>query len=145
MKQYFAYGSNMSARRIRYRLGWAPSRVSAKLSDYVLSFNKKSPDGGKANIKSSMGDHVEGILYSLNDLDLDRLDEFEGVHENHYERKNIQVNDLNGHLISAIAYVAIKTGPESRPTREYLNYLLEGEHLLSSEYVSKLEDIATEN
>ena len=142
MKHYFAYGSNMSARRIRYRLGWAPSRVSAHLSDYVLSFNKQSLDGGKANIQSSLGDLVEGILYSLNEADLEKFDIYEGVHENHYERKNIQVNDLNGHFISAIAYVAIKTGPESRPTREYLNFLLEGEHLLSAEYITKLEDSA---
>jgi len=42
-----------------------------------------------------------------------------------------------------VAYVAINTGQESRPTSEYLNFLLEGEHLLSPEYVSRLEVIAT--
>jgi len=42
-----------------------------------------------------------------------------------------------------VAYVALNTGKESRPTREYLNFLLEGEHLLSPEYVTKLEEIAT--
>jgi len=143
MKNYFAFGSNMSARRIRHRIGWSPARQSATLSDYVLTFNKQSIDGGKANIKNSVGDQVEGILYSVNEDDLKKLDNYEGVKENQYKRKNIQVNDLNGHLIFAIAYVAINTGPESKPTREYLNFLLEGEHLLSPEYVSKLEVIAT--
>ncbi|MBC8218950.1 MAG: gamma-glutamylcyclotransferase, partial [Proteobacteria bacterium] len=62
MRHYFAYGSNMSARRIRHRLGWAPSRIAVTLQDYLLSFNKQSSDGGKANIKVSPGDVVEGIL-----------------------------------------------------------------------------------
>ena len=133
----------MSARRIRHRLGWSPARTSAILTNYVLAFNKKSFDGGKANIKSSLGDKVEGILYSVNEDDLLKLDDFEGVEDNQYKRKNIKVIDLNGHLIFAVAYVAINTGSESKPTREYLNFLLEGEHLLSPEYVSKLEAIAT--
>ena len=54
MKNYFAYGSNMSARRIRHRLGWAPARISSILSDYILTFNKQSSDGGKANIKKGI-------------------------------------------------------------------------------------------
>ena len=143
MKNYFAFGSNMSARRIRHRLGWSPARKSATLSDYVLVFNKQSYDGGKANIKSSLGDQVEGILYSVNEDDLETLDNYEGVKDKQYKRKNIQVNDLNGHLIFAVTYIALNTGPESKPTREYLNFLLEGEHLLSPEYVSKIEVIAT--
>ncbi len=143
MKNYFAYGSNMSGRRIRHRIGWSPTRISATLSDYVLTFNKQSFDGGKANIKNSLGDLVEGILYFVREEDLVTLDNYEGVQDKQYERKNIQVLDLKGHLLSAIVYVAINTGPESRPTKEYLNFLLEGEHLLSPEYVSRLEDIAT--
>ncbi|MBT3213058.1 MAG: gamma-glutamylcyclotransferase, partial [Deltaproteobacteria bacterium] len=53
MLHYFAYGSNMSARRIRHRLGWSPSRIAVTLQDYLLAFNKQSADGGKANIKVS--------------------------------------------------------------------------------------------
>ena len=52
---YFAYGSNMSARRIRHRLGWAPSRIATILPDYQLAFDKQSNDGGKANIQFSSG------------------------------------------------------------------------------------------
>ena len=143
MKNYFAYGSNMSARRIRHRLGWSPSRKSVILPDYLLTFNKKSKDGGKANIKHSQGDKVEGILYHIYETDLLTLDEYEGVNENQYKRQSFEVKDIKGHYISAIAYVAINTGPESRPTAEYLNFLLEGERLLSPEYVTRLEMIAT--
>ena len=133
----------MSARRIRHRLGWSPHRISVVLKNYELTFNKKSSDGGKANIQSSQGDKVEGILYFVSENDLLTLDDYEGVLDNQYKRQNFEVMDLRGHLLPAIAYVAINTGAETRPTREYLNFLLEGEHLLSPEYVSKLEVIAT--
>ena len=143
MAFYFAYGSNMSARRIRHRLGWSPSRIAVTLQDYLLAFNKQSADGGKANIKVSSGDEVEGILYFVKEDDLLTMDTYEGVAEQQYKRLDIEVIDLSGRKMPAVAYVALNTGPESRPTVEYLNYLLEGEHLLSQEYASRLEDIAT--
>ena len=143
MRHYFAYGSNMSARRIRHRLGWAPSRIAVTLKDYLLSFNKQSSDGGKANIQNSPGDKVEGILYFVKEDDLLTLDGYEGVAEKQYKRQELEVIDLSGRPILAIAYIALNTGPESRPTVEYLNYLLEGEHFLSLEYVCRLEEIAT--
>ena len=143
MKNYFAYGSNMSSRRFRQRLGWSPSRIPVILRDYMLCFNKQSNDGGKANIQNSSGSEVEGILYFVKESDHLTLDNYEGVKENQYKRCEIEVVDLFGNPIDAIAYIALDTGPESRPTEEYLNYLLEGEHLLSMEYVLKLEAIAT--
>jgi hypothetical protein len=133
----------MSARRIRHRLGWSPSRIAVTLQDYLLAFNKQSADGGKANIKVSSGDEVEGILYFVKEDDLLTMDTYEGVAEQQYKRLDIEVIDLSGRKMPAVAYVALNTGPESRPTVEYLNYLLEGEHLLSQEYASRLEDIAT--
>ena len=133
----------MSARRIRHRLGWSPPRIAVTLQDYLLAFNKQSADGGKANIQVSSGDEVEGILYFVNEGDLLTMDTYEGVSEQQYKRLDIEVIDLFGRPMPAIAYVANNTGPESRPTVEYLNYLLEGEHLLSLEYVSRLEEIAT--
>ncbi len=133
----------MSARRIRHRLGWSPPRIAVTLQDYLLAFNKQSADGGKANIQVSSGDEVEGILYFVKEGDLLTMDTYEGVAEQQYKRLDIEVIDLSGRPMPAVAYVALNTGPESRPTVEYLNYLLEGEHLLSLEYVSRLEEIAT--
>ena len=69
MYHYFAYGSNMSARRIRHRLGWAPSRIATILPDYQLAFDKQSNDGGKANIQFSSGNNVEGVLYFVKEED----------------------------------------------------------------------------
>ena len=132
----------MSARRLRHRLGWSPSRIAVILPDYLLAFNKQSADGGKANIQHSPGDEVEGILYFVKEDDLLTMDAYEGVAQKQYKRQDFEVMDLSGHPMPAVAYVALNTGPESRPTNEYLNYLLEGEHLLSLEYISRLEEIA---
>ena len=133
----------MSARRIRHRLGWAPSRIATVLPDYLLTFDKQSSDGGKANIRFSSGNKVEGVLYFVREQDLIVLDEYEGVAEEQYERQEFEVKDRSGRRLQAMAYVALNTGQESRPTREYLNYMLEGEHLLSPEYVTRLEEVAT--
>ena len=85
----------MSAQRMHERLGWSPSRSGAILSDYEMIFNKHSNDGGKANIMSSPGNIVEGILYSVNEEDLLILDKFEGVSSKQYKRYEIEVRDNN--------------------------------------------------
>ena len=133
----------MSARRIRHRLGWAPPRIATVLPDYLLTFDKQSSDGGKANIRFSSGNIVEGVVYFVREQDMLVLDEYEGVAEEQYLRQEFEVQDRSGHQLQAVAYVALNTGQETRPTREYLNYMLEGEHLLSPEYVTRLEEIAT--
>ena len=139
MLNYFAFGSNMSAQRMHERLGWSPSRSGAILSDYEMIFNKHSNDGGKANIMSSPGNIVEGILYSVNEKDLLILDKYEGVSYKQYKRYEIEVRDNNKNFIPAVAYKALNTGKVSAPTEEYLNYILEGKEFLSPGYYTKLK------
>ena len=129
----------MSAQRMHERLGWSPSRSGAILSDYEMIFNKHSNDGGKANIMSSPGNIVEGILYSVNEEDLLILDKFEGVSSKQYKRYEIEVRDNNKNSIPAVAYKALNTGKVSAPTEEYLNYILEGKEFLSPGYYTKLK------
>ena len=139
MINYFAFGSNMSAQRMHDRLGWSPSRSGVILPDYEMVFNKNSNDGGKANIMYSPSNIVEGILYSVNEEDLLILDKYEGVAAKQYKRYDIEVRDNNKISISAVAYKALNTGKIFAPTREYLNYILEGKEFLSREYYLKLE------
>ena len=143
MLKYFAFGSNMSAKRMNERLGWSPSRSGVILPDYEMVFNKHSNDGGKANIMYSPGDHVEGILYSVNEEDLLILDKFEGVAAKQYKRYEIEVRNHNKNSIAAVAYKALNTGKVFSPTEEYLNYILEGKDFLSPEYYSKLNSTET--
>ena len=125
------------------RLGWSPSSSGAILPDYEMIFNKHSNDGGKANIISSPGNIVEGILYSVNEEDLLILDKFEGVSSKQYKRYEIEVRDNNKNSITAVTYKALNTGKVSAPTEEYLNYILEGKELLSPGYYKKLKSTET--
>ena len=125
------------------RLGWSPSRSGVILPDYEMIFNKHSNDGGKANIMSSPGNIVEGILYSVNEEDLLILDKFEGVSSKQYKRYEIKVRDKNKNSIPAVAYKALNTGKVAAPTKEYLNYILEGREFLSPGYYSKLKSTET--
>ena len=133
----------MSAQRMHERLGWSPSCSGAILTDYEMIFNKHSNDGGKANIMSSPGNIVEGILYSVNEEDLLILDKYEGVAAKQYKRHEIEVRNNNKHSITAITYKAINTGKVSAPTEEYLSYILEGKEFLSPGYYSKLKSTKT--
>ena len=129
----------MSAQRMHDRLGWSPSRSGSILLDYEMIFNKHSNDGGKANIMSSPGNIVEGILYSVNEEDLLILDKYEGVAAKQYKRYEIEVRDNNKNSIPAVAHKALNTGKLSAPTEEYLNYILEGKEFLSPRYYTKLK------
>ena len=143
MFNYFAFGSNMSAKRMHERLGWSPSRSGAILHNYAMVFNKHSNDGGKANIMNSTGDIVEGILYFVRDKDLLILDRYEGVAANQYKRHEIVVQDKNKNSIVAISYKAINPKNFSAPTKEYLKYILDGKEFLSHRYFSKLKSTKT--
>ena len=125
------------------RLGWSPSRSDAILPDYEMIFNKHSNDGGKANIMSSPGNIVEGILYSVNEEDLLILDKYEGVAAKQYKRHEIEVRNNNNNSITAVTYKALNTGKISAPTEEYLSYILEGKEFLSLRYYTKLKSTGT--
>ena len=125
------------------RIGWSPSRSGAILPDYEMIFNKHSNDGGKANIMSSPGNIVEGILYSVIEEDLLILDKYEGVAAKQYKRHEIEVRNNNKNSITAVTYKALNTGKISAPTEEYLSYILEGKEFLSPGYYAKLKSTKT--
>jgi gamma-glutamylcyclotransferase (GGCT)/AIG2-like uncharacterized protein YtfP len=141
---YFAYGSNMDFTRLNER------DISFKfiglgiLEGYELKFNKiasKKNGVGFANIISQKGSKVEGLLFSIDNIEL--LDQFEGF-PNHYKKENLKINYL-GNLIDAIVYVASTKWVSNnlRPEREYLNRLLAAKDFFSTEYLSFLENSET--
>ena len=72
--KYFAYGSNMSQEQMKYngKVIIPTKKLSAKLIDYVLKFNKQAkgyPGRGYANIMPSKGSLTEGILYEISEED----------------------------------------------------------------------------
>jgi hypothetical protein len=133
--KYFAYGSNMSQKRMSQRKVDYQVLGKAILAGYKLSFNKQAknkPGIGYANIVKQSDSFVEGILYEVNDLS--QLDKFEG-HPVHYLRTEVIVN-LNNEEHLCTTYIA---QPEYiveglHPEEEYLQHLLEGKEYLSNDY-----------
>lgn len=82
---YFAYGSNMLARRIQ-AANRAPGAISlgaARLDGHVLVFdlqgmiNGETTGGGVANIRQSRGQSLWGVLYWMPPEQLKRLNDLE--------------------------------------------------------------------
>jgi len=142
--KYFAYGSNMSSKRLTERGVNFLSSEKGILKGYKFIINKKSqkmPDIGFANIIKDDTSEVEGIIYEINEKDLLLLDKFEGVKSNHYRRENHIIN--NKECVVYIANDSWTTKEELQTTEEYKNYILEGKQYLSENYFQKLLEIKT--
>ena len=87
---YFAYGSNISAARMKQRLGWEAPRRAATLRDFQLVFDQagfNDPSWSPANIRSEQGGLVEGMVYEVEEKDLKILDGY----EKYYQRLEVKV------------------------------------------------------
>ena len=93
MINYFAYGSNMDIQRIRDRGVSFKTRRHAFLKGWSLKFNKISshnPKEGFANIVQDEDGIIEGILYEVEQSDLQKLNHYEGL-PTHYNRITVKV------------------------------------------------------
>ena len=141
---YFAYGSNMDFKRLKDR-GISFEFIGLGiLENYELQFNKiaKNKTGiGYANVVKKQGSKVEGLLFSVDNIQ--NLDRFEGFPE-HYLKENLSIYHLNKR-IEATVYVAApdKICPNLMPEKAYLNRLLAAKEYLSQEYFDFLESTKT--
>ena len=137
---YFAYGSNMSAARMKQRLGWEAPRRAASLKDFQLVFDQagfNDPSWSPAIIRAEQGGLVEGMVYEVKEKDLKILDGY----EKYYQRLEVKVMAAQEEKLDAVTYLSKKSRGEKPPTQEYLNFLLEGKSFLSREYFDKLSRI----
>src|ERR1700704_2889621 len=116
---YLAYGSNMHHSAFRERRGMQPSdwRV-ARVRGYRLRFNLEGRPKGKAapaNICPDADQEVWGVLYKISRRDMLRLDSTEGVPGRGYQPTWLNAVDLDGNLLTAIAYVATGKEIDGRP------------------------------
>lgn len=142
---YFAYGSNMDQKRMNDRECKFKNVQKATLKDFEIVFNKKSlkiPNVTFANIIPNSKSVVEGMLYTVEKDKIKFLDKFEG-YPRHYDRKEILV-ESEGKEIMAWVYIAQKEWiGNGHPTREYLNFILEGKDFLSESYYNMLKNTIT--
>lgn len=135
---YFAYGSNMSSRRMKKRTPSAKFKGIACLPKKRLVFNKISKDGsGKANIVDDVKSNVWGVLYEIKKHEMDRLDKDEAG----YQRITVHVK--TDKLVNAITYISLGLNDAMLPLDTYKKWVVEGarEYSLPPEYIAQLGSV----
>jgi len=160
MVLYFAYGSNMNQKDLDdhcRREGRPLIDLKSKspkvcfLRDFKLDFNyySHSREGGAANIEPARGEHVEGVLFDINDVDKKTIDGKEGA-PRYYHEILVSVISKNGTKIENVTTYTVcenKKGEFTPPTRKYKQIIIDGARTfgLSEEWIKKLEKIPSKN
>lgn len=143
---YFAYGSNMSRRRLQARVPSAQVLGMGVLAGHALAFHKFSErDGsGKCDIVASVNETVYGVLFRIPAAELPVLDAHEG-NGHGYDRRVITLQNESGCAVEAWVYVATQIDPHTRAYRWYKHHVLEGarEAGLPAAYLQHIEAVAT--
>lgn len=145
---YFAYGSNMSLERMKKRGIKIKSDSAGVLFNYKLAFNKMSSKvfgAGFANVMPKYGYKTEGVLYHIEDESILALDKYEGF-PNHYNREWVYIYNIQlKTMCLAVMYFAqaAHVNENLKPTKEYLDFLLERPGFVSKEYYTELQSITT--
>lgn len=139
---YFAYGSNMSTRRLSERTPSAKPFGIGQLSEHQLVFHKIGRDGSaKCDIHETgrTRDIVWGVLFKISLDERYLLDRAEGLGCG-YEYKTVRVKS-NETFIEAGAYYATHIDASLHPFDWYLNFVLKGaeEHGLPNSYLKSLK------
>lgn len=142
---YFAYGSNMSSRRLRQRVPSARPVGTAALAGHRLSFRKIGRDGsGKCDIVDTglLDDVAWGVLFRIEPQHRPALDAAEDLGRG-YALRQVDVAGVDGGLISAFTYAALRVDESLQPFDWYREHVLRGarEHGLPRPYVAAIEAI----
>jgi gamma-glutamylcyclotransferase (GGCT)/AIG2-like uncharacterized protein YtfP len=144
---YFAYGSNMSAARLRAadRTPSAQLIGAAHVSGYRLVFDKVGRDGSaKADCERTDAptDLVHGALFRIDHRDRPALDRAEGL-GNGYDASGISVHTDSG-AVSALTYLATRKDATLKPLTWYMHHVLQGARQcgLPDAYVAAIEGVA---
>ena len=140
----FAYGSNLSWRRLEARVGAVTVETVAALPGHRLAFHKPGRDGsGKCDALATgdSRDRVWGAVYRIDDGQRQRLDHIEG---DGYAATNRELVDASGRKLTAMTYRATRIEHGLQPLDWYLAHVLVGahQHALPAEYLGSLSRVA---
>lgn len=138
---YFAYGSNMSRRRLEERVGAVEKKGRHLLKGYKQTFTKEGLDkSGKGNIELSSESHVYGVAYVLTQSQFESLKEY----EKGYDVCELTVEDNNFAELKVHTFIATKPSTGLSPTADYFAHYLEGmeENNFPDEYIEVLSQRA---
>lgn len=144
---YFAYGSNMSTRRLVTRVPSARVISTATLRGHRLEFHKMGKDGSaKCDVASTgdLSDVVYGVVFEMALSEKPVLDRIEGL-GNGYAEKRVVVASESGEAFEAVTYYATSIDASLKPRDWYVEHVVRGarEHGLPVGYIKKTE--ATES
>jgi gamma-glutamylcyclotransferase len=144
---YFAYGSNMFARRLAARTPSAVRITTAFVDGRRLAFDKVSSDGsGKCDIEGTgnPADRVYGVVFRIATAEERLLDEAEGVGHG-YRKDEIMVVTSEGTLAAA-AYFATEKDPKRQPYDWYKAFVLRGaiENALPAAYIELIRAVPSQ-
>ncbi len=124
MQLYFAYGSNMEARRMTSRVPGARFFGYARLEGFRLAFSVYSTEwkGGAANLELDPDAHVWGVLWDVPEGEARGLDAFQG-HPTFFRKEDVVVEGPEGPVIAWTYRVAHQEGTYVRPTDAYVQLL----------------------
>lgn len=142
--KYFAYGSNMSTKRLRARTPSATIVGVATLPEHRLAFHKvsKKDGSGKCDIVKADSEAVLGVLFEIDESEKHDLDDFEGLNKG-YNQKIVVVELQSGATERARTYYATNIDPKIKPFTWYKRHVIEGakEANLPKQYLKNLESI----
>lgn len=138
---YFAYGSNMSLRRLRQRAQSASVVTVAKLFGHQLRFHKVGKDFSAkcdAYETGDIRDVVFGVIFDIHPDDKVMLDRIEGLGRG-YKEKPVELQTFSAERVSATIYCATEIDPALRPFVWYKHHVLRGatEFGLPDDYVER--------
>jgi hypothetical protein len=126
--RYFAYGSNMSSRRLGQRVPQLVCISSAVLSHHTLRFHKSGRDGsGKCDafFTECASDSIHGVLFDLDVAGKKTLDRIEGVGAG-YDEKRVRIELAGGDRVEALTYVATHIDDTLLPFTWYKAHVMHG-------------------
>ena len=148
----FAYGSNMNWNQMRERCPSSRFVGIAVLRDHKLAFTRKSVNRGSgvADVVAEDGARVWGVVYEITDLDVGKLDAWEGFRpgrdKNSYYRRECLVflDGEDQRQVTVSGYFGDPQVNPPLPNAAYKNLILAGaiHWHLPEEYIGELEQIA---
>lgn len=144
----FGFGSNMNVALVESKKGYkVHDHIAGVLPGWKVAFNLKGPDRVEeawANAMPCPTDPtsvIHGVAIKLSLEDAANLDS----QERGYQKANVVVNAYDGRTIEAYVYTKETDAPERRPSKRYLNVLLDGarDAGLDKDYITRLAKSVT--
>jgi gamma-glutamylcyclotransferase len=150
---YFAYGSNLDFVQMRGRCPTAQFVCRAVLKNHVLAFTRRSSKRkcGVADVIPQDDHDVWGVIYQVEDQDLDALDENENYRpsspasSSYIREKGVRVlaeNDEDQPMVAS-TYFAVKQPNPPLPSKAYMRQVIDGAKFwkLPESYIEELKRI----